>query len=197
MIVVHCETIIVITGHGPLCQLIISTGLVQPDDVAEALRLACLNGEHNTAKTIIRYVDVVNNKSYAEEALTAASVHGHKTIVEWLMREAKLSENDRVKWQLAIAGGAGDLKSLNEIMQAKTLSEEPEIMSQALRLACYNGHRRAADWLIIHSAADISARGIVSAERGEMTSLIAASYRGTADVLKVIIIVLFNIKIFI
>jgi hypothetical protein len=48
------------------------------------------------------------------------------------------------------------------------------VMSQALRVACHNGRDDVVKWLMSHTTADVSSRGVIREPDGEVTSLMTA-----------------------
>jgi hypothetical protein len=70
--------------------------------------------------------------------------------------------------------------TLSDIQQLATRvhSDVTSVMSQALRVACYNGRHDVVKWLTSHTTADVSSAAVIYIEDGEMTSLMAACDNG-------------------
>jgi hypothetical protein len=114
-------------------------------------------------------------------ALTNACARGHVETVKWLLNEMKLSHDERVRWLLATASACGDINTVR-LQAAQAGVTSTEAMSQALRIACYNGSDEVVDWLTKYTTADASLCGELSVSLGSMTSLTAACCFGHADI---------------
>jgi ankyrin repeat protein len=66
-------------------------------------------------------------------------------------------------------------------------TDNTDMMSQALRIACWNGQDAVVEWLLAHTAADVTSYGVIRKDYGAMTPLIAASYAAHTCVIKTLL----------
>jgi hypothetical protein len=82
-------------------------------------------------------------------------------IVTWLTSDVmQLSQSDRIKWLLITACAHGDLSVVKQLA-TQVVSDVTRVMSQALRVACYNGRDDVVKWLMSHTTADANSRGVI------------------------------------
>jgi hypothetical protein len=95
-------------------------------------------------------------------------------IVKWLISDVMtLSHTDRITWLLIAACARGDMSDIQQLA-TQVDSDVTRVMSQALRVACYNGRDDVVKWLTSHTTADVSSRGVILSVDGEVTSLMVA-----------------------
>jgi hypothetical protein len=162
-------------GHTDICQLIINTGaVVDKHWLAAALQNACSMGHLSTAQLLIQHCDTSNTQCL-QTALGAACYAGELTVVNWLMDVMKLSPADTIKWWLITASARGDINTVRQLVQREALYTS-DVVSDGLRVACDRGGTNVVDWLMTHTSADASKRGVVYIMNveGDVTSLYAA-----------------------
>jgi hypothetical protein len=115
-----------------------------------------------------------------------ACARGHIEIVTWLLSEMKLSHDERASWLLATASACSDITPVR-LLASQTGLTSIEPMSQALRVACYLGRVKNADWLMTHTSADVSLRGELDISTGPMMLLTAACFHGHVDTVAMLI----------
>jgi hypothetical protein len=82
-------------------------------------------------------------------------------IVKWLISDVMtLSHTDRIRWLLITACARGDMSDIQQLA-TQVDSDVTRVMSQALRVACYNGRDDVVKWLTSHTTADVSSRGVI------------------------------------
>jgi hypothetical protein len=95
-------------------------------------------------------------------------------IVKWLISDVmKLSHTDRITWLFIAAFARGDMKDVEQLA-TQVDSDVTRVMNQALRVACYIGKDDVVKWLVLHTTADVSSRGVIHDVDGEVTSLMVA-----------------------
>jgi hypothetical protein len=94
------------------------------------------SNQQSTAQLLLRHGHI--NTHNLTKALLAACVYGHMRIVTWLISDVmQLSQSDRIKWLLTTACARGDLSVVKQLA-TQVDSDVTRVMSQALRVACYN-----------------------------------------------------------
>jgi hypothetical protein len=88
-----------------------------------------------------------------------------------------LSYTDCIRWTFVTACVRGDVSDIQQLV-TRVHSDVTSVMSQALRVACYNGRHDVVKWLTSHTTADVSNAAVIDTEYGEMTSLMAACVIG-------------------
>jgi hypothetical protein len=117
------------------------------------------------------------NTQNLTEALLDACVNGYMRIVIWLISDVMtLSHTDRITWLLTAACACGDMRDIQQLA-IQVDRDVTRVMSQALRVACFNGREDVVKWLTSHTTADVSSLGVVYKQDGEMTSLMVACER--------------------
>jgi ankyrin repeat protein len=107
-------------------------------------------------------------------------------IVTWLTSDVmQLSQSDRIKWLLLTTACArGDLSDIKQLA-TQVDSDVTRVMSQALRVACYNGRDDVVKWLMSHTTADVNSRGVIDKQvDGEVTSLMVACNMGYNNIVR-------------
>jgi hypothetical protein len=141
-----------------------------------AFTTACQFNHMSIAKRVIQHCSIHTHT--LTEALLDASVRGHVHIVEWLISDVMhLSYTDRIRWTFVTACVRGDVSDIQQLA-TRVHSDVTSVMSQALRVACYNGRHDVVKWLTSHTTADVSSAAVIFTGDGEMTSLMAACDKG-------------------
>jgi ankyrin repeat protein len=161
-------------GHTDICRLIINTGAVVDDGrLALALKSACRMGHLSTAQLLIQHCDTSNTQCL-QTALGVACVAGELTVVQWLMDVMKLSPAHTIKWLSMTVSASGDIDTVRQLVRREALYTS-DVVSDGLRVACYSGETDVVNWLMTHTSADASKRGLVYAvANDDITSLYAA-----------------------
>jgi hypothetical protein len=137
-----------------------------------AFTFACDFNRLSIAKRVIQHCSIQTHT--LTEALLKASRRGHVHIVEWLISDVMhLSYIDRIRWTFVTACVRGDVSDIQQLA-TRVHSDVTSVMSQALRVACYNGRHDVVKWLTSHTTADVSNAAVIDTAYGEMTSLMAA-----------------------
>jgi hypothetical protein len=160
-------------GHDNICHLLLDCDAIRNNETAMdfAFTLACDRNELSIAKRVIQHCSIQTHT--LTEALLRASVNGHVHIVEWLISDVMHLYTDRIRWTFVTACVCGDVSDIQQLVTS-VHSDVTSVMSQALRVACYNGRHDVVEWLTSHTTADVSSAGLLITEDGEMTSLMAA-----------------------
>jgi ankyrin repeat protein len=170
-------------GRADICELILDSERLSNSEIGslstDAIDAACFSGHLSVAQLIVSRCRPSTQHLYT--ALANASALGHVDIVTWLLSEMKLSHDKRVRWLLATASACGDIKAVR-LLAAQAGITATEVMSQALRAACYIGNVKVVDWLTTYTAADVSLCGELGVGIGSMTSLTAACHDGHVDI---------------
>jgi ankyrin repeat protein len=154
----------------------LDSGQMSDNAISAALKAACRYNQQSTAQLLLRHGHI--NTHDLTDALLAACVYGHMRIVTWLISDVmQLSQSDRIKWLLTTACARGDLSVVKQLA-TRVDSDVTRVMSQALRVACYNGRDDVVKWLMSHTTVDVSSRGVIDEIHGEVTSLMVACYTG-------------------
>jgi ankyrin repeat protein len=169
-------------GHvNIICQLMLDSGQVPEGAISVALYTACRYNQQSTAQLLIRHGHI--NTHDLTDALLAACVFGHMRIVVWLISDVmQLSHSDRIKWLLTTSCARGDLSAIKQL--ATRVDSDVTLVSQALRVACYNGRDDVVKWLMTHTTADVNSLGVINDVRGEVTSLMVACDNGHNDIVR-------------
>jgi hypothetical protein len=77
----------------------------------------------------------------------------------------------------------GDLSVVKQLA-TQVDSDVTRVMSQALRVACYNGRDDVVKWLMSHTTVDVSSRGVIRSINGEVTSLMVACDTGCYSIVR-------------
>jgi hypothetical protein len=126
-------------------------------DMNFAFTTACDRNRLSIAKRVIQHCSIQTHT--LTEALLNASVSGHVHIVEWLISDVMhLSYTDRIRWTFVTACVCGDVSDIQQLA-TRVHSDVTSVMSQALRVACYNGRHDVVKWLTSHTTADVSSAG--------------------------------------
>jgi hypothetical protein len=85
----------------------------------------------------------------------------------------KLSPADTIKWLLMTASARGDINTVRQLVRREALYTS-DVVSDGLRVACDSGRTNVVDWLMTHTSADASKRGLVYAVV-KMTNIVICS----------------------
>jgi hypothetical protein len=165
-------------GHDNICQLLLDCNAISRDKgfIDNAFTTACRFHQLSIAKRVIQHCSMQANT--LTTALLGASVSGAVPIVKWLVSDVMhLSHTDRIRWTFVSACGFGKLGDIQQLA-TRVHSDVTSVMSQALRVACFNGRHDIVKWLTSHTTADVSSSEVIETENGEMTSLMTACNRG-------------------
>jgi hypothetical protein len=162
-----------------ICQLLLDCRAIRNDEQAvdTALITACQFNRLTIVKSVIQRCFI--QKSTLTQALLEAKVRGHVRVVNWLISDVMhLSDTDRIRWTFVTACVRGDVSDIQQLA-TRVHSDVTSVMSQALKVACYNGRHDVVKWLTSHTTADVSSVGVIRIYDGEMTSLMAACNDGS------------------
>jgi ankyrin repeat protein len=165
-------------GHDSICQLLLDCDAIRSDENAVdlAFTTACDRNRMSIAKLVIQHCSLHTHT--LTEALLSASVRGNVHIVEWLISDVMhLSYTDCIRWTFVTVCVCGDVSDIQQLA-TRVHSDVTSVMSQALRVASYNGRHDVVKWLTSHTTADVSSAAVTRTEDGEMTSLMAACFTG-------------------
>jgi hypothetical protein len=175
-------------GRSDVCQLILDSGRLDNAVAASmstvVVAKACSSGHLSMVQLIVSRCHP--STQHLHEGLTIACENGHVEIVTWLLSEMKFSHYKPVTWLLATASARGDINTVR-LLAARAGLIATEVMSQALRVACYNGRVKVVDWLITYTTADVSLCGELDCIRGSVTSLTAACYTRHVDIMATLV----------
>jgi hypothetical protein len=136
----------------------LDSGHVSDNAISLALGAACKSNQQSTAQLLVRRSHI--NTHSLTNALLAACRNGHTRIVTWLISDVmQLSHSDRIKWLLITACSCGDLSVVKQLT-TRVDSDVTRVMSQALRVACFNGRDDVVKWLMSRTTVDVSSRGV-------------------------------------
>jgi hypothetical protein len=165
-------------GHDNICQLLFDCHAIRNDTevIDFAFTVACQFNHMTIAKRVIQHCSVHTHA--LSEALLHASRRGVVDIVEWLTSDVMhLSHTDRIRWTFVTACVRGDVSDIQQLA-TRVHSDMTSVMSQALRVACYNGRHDVVKWLTSQTTADVSSAAVIYTVDGKMTSLMAACLWG-------------------
>jgi hypothetical protein len=127
------------------------------------LQLRVITIDMSIAKRVIQHCSIHTHT--LTEALLNASRNGYVHIVEWLISDVMhLSYTDRIRWTFVTACVCA--RDVSDIQQLATRvhSDVTSVMSQALRVACYNGRHDVVKWLTSHTTADVSNAAVIKTD---------------------------------
>jgi hypothetical protein len=169
-------------GHVNICQLMLDSDEVPKFSISLALNAACRHNQQSTAQLLVRHGHI--NTHDLTKALLEACVHGHVRMFTWLTSDVmQLSQSDRTNWLLITVCTHSDLSVVKKLA-TQVVSDVTRVMSQALRVVCYNGRDDVVKWLMSHTTADANCRGVINQLNGKMTSLMAACYTGRFNIVR-------------
>ena len=179
-------------GHTAICQLVLERRKLIADHIAMAFRAACGNGYLETAKLLVGYnegnhyaainIDT-NSQVVATSALVNASTWGRTAVVKWLVELMKLPTYAVQRWFLVTASGRGELEVV-KVFVTNVGADDADAMSDALRIASFNGREEVLDWLLANTKASVGLPGLVWSWYGQMTALNAAAFNGYNSIVK-------------
>jgi ankyrin repeat protein len=162
-------------GYTDICQLLIAQchQLKMGCTKSCAMLLACQHGHLSTARFLAVSVLLNIGTPLYWTAMLRACCCGSYNIVGWLLDMATTTPTDCLRWWLAAAAGGGDTHSV-QLLAERIGVHNVVAMNQALRTACHGRELDVVEYLLRHTAADVSRRGHVVQFGDSMTPLMAA-----------------------
>ena len=154
------------------------------------LHVASRKGHIECVKLIVEArVDLNITNKNKQTAIFMASKNGHSDIVEYLLTHAKCNPNIKDSNEntlLHIASCNGQLDLVKLVFETSTVSNDPDVANvdkqTALHMACMNGHKGTAEWLLTRANCNPNLR-----DKDGNTPLHTASRNGHLECVKLIV----------